>query len=130
MVATSPNGHAARTMRLKLRIWRQPGRDAPGKMVSYEIGGVTPDMSFLEMLDVLNEELIRRGEEPVAFDSDCREGICGNCGLVINGRAHGPNPGTTVCQLHMRFYRDGDQITIEPWRARAFPIVKDLCVDR
>jgi succinate dehydrogenase / fumarate reductase iron-sulfur subunit len=130
MVATSPNGHATRTMRLKLLIWRQASRDAPGKMVPYEIDGITPDMSFLEMLDVLNESLIKRGEEPVAFDSDCREGICGNCGVVINGRAHGPNPGTTVCQLHMRFYRDGDQITIEPWRARAFPIVKDLCVDR
>ena len=95
MVATSPNGHATRAMRLKLLIWRQPSRDVPGRMVPYEIDGITPDMSFLEMLDVLNEELIRRGEEPVAFDSDCREGICGNCGLVINGRAHGPNPGTS-----------------------------------
>ena len=118
------------TMRLNLLIWRQPGPTAPGKMVRYGVEDVSPDMSFLEMLDVLNESLIHRGEEPIAFDSDCREGICGSCGLVVNGRAHGPDPGTTVCQLHMRRFRDGDTISIEPWRARAFPIVKDLSVDR
>ncbi len=119
-----------RTMTLHLLIWRQPGPEAPGRMVPYTVEGVSPDMSFLEMLDVLNESLIHQGEEPIAFDSDCREGICGTCGLVINGRAHGPLPGTTVCQLHMRYYKDGDTITIEPWRARAFPIVKDLVIDR
>jgi succinate dehydrogenase / fumarate reductase iron-sulfur subunit len=119
-----------RTMTLHLLIWRQPGPDAPGRMVPYTVEGVSPDMSFLEMLDVLNEHLIHQGEEPIAFDSDCREGICGTCGLVIDGRAHGPLPGTTVCQLHMRQYKDGDQITIEPWRARAFPIIKDLVIDR
>ncbi|HLH72326.1 MAG TPA: succinate dehydrogenase/fumarate reductase iron-sulfur subunit, partial [Chloroflexota bacterium] len=117
-------------MRLKLLIWRQPGPAARGKMVEYEVDDVSPDMSFLEMLDVLNEELTLRGEDPIAFDSDCREGICGMCGLVINGRPHGPNRNTTVCQLHMRFFHDGDTITIEPWRARAFPVVKDLIVDR
>jgi succinate dehydrogenase / fumarate reductase iron-sulfur subunit len=121
---------ANRTMKLNLLIWRQPSPSVPGKMVPYTVEDVSPDMSFLEMLDVLNEELIRRGEEPVAFDSDCREGICGSCGLVINGRAHGPEPGTTVCQLHMRRFKDGDSISIEPWRAAAFPVVKDLCVDR
>jgi succinate dehydrogenase / fumarate reductase iron-sulfur subunit len=117
-------------MRLKLLIWRQPNPKAQGKMVEYQVSDVSPDMSFLEMLDVLNEDLIRRGEDPVAFDSDCREGICGMCGLVINGRPHGPLPGSTVCQLHMRFFRDGETITIEPWRARAFPVIKDLTVDR
>jgi len=117
-------------MRFDLLIWRQPGPNVPGRMVPYRVEDISPDMSFLEMLDVLNEELIRKGEEPVAFDSDCREGICGACGLVINGRAHGPLPGTTVCQLHMRHFRDGALITIEPWRARAFPVIKDLVVDR
>ncbi|HEX2035353.1 MAG TPA: succinate dehydrogenase/fumarate reductase iron-sulfur subunit [Chloroflexota bacterium] len=117
-------------MTLKLLVWRQPGPEAPGRMVPYTAEGISPDMSFLEMLDVVNEGLIRRGEEPIAFDSDCREGICGSCGLVVNGRAHGPDPGTTVCQLHMRRFRDGDTITIEPWRALAFPVVKDLVVDR
>ena len=120
----------SKTMTLHLLIWRQPGPQAPGKMVPYTVEGVSPDMSFLEMLDVLNERLIHNGEEPIAFDSDCREGICGTCGLVVNGRAHGPLPGTTVCQLHMRTYKDGDHISIEPWRARAFPVIRDLTVDR
>lgn len=124
------NESRAGRLRLKLLIWRQAGPNAPGKMVEYEVNGVSTDMSFLEMLDVLNEDLTRRGEDPVAFDSDCREGICGMCGLVVNGRPHGPNSGTTVCQLHMRFFKDGDTITIEPWRARAFPVIKDLIVDR
>jgi succinate dehydrogenase / fumarate reductase iron-sulfur subunit len=118
------------TLKLTLRIWRQAGPTAPGRFVDYQVAGISPEMSFLEMLDVLNEQLTRRGEDPVAFDSDCREGICGMCGFVINGRPHGPNPRTTVCQLHMRFFKDGETITIEPWRARAFPIVKDLVVDR
>jgi succinate dehydrogenase / fumarate reductase iron-sulfur subunit len=119
-----------RTMTLKLLIWRQAGPQARGEMVAYTAEGISPDMSFLEMLDVVNEGLIRRGEEPIAFDSDCREGICGSCGLMIDGRAHGPLGATTVCQLHMRTFRDGDTITIEPWRARAFPVLKDLVVDR
>ncbi len=117
-------------MHLKLIIWRQQSPDARGKMVEYEVDDVSPNMSFLEMLDVLNESLTLRGDDPVAFDSDCREGICGMCGMVINGRPHGPNRGTTVCQLHMRAFHDGDTITIEPWRARAFPVLKDLTVDR
>ncbi len=116
-------------MNLTLKIWRQGGPTAEGEMVTYPIQGVSEDMSFLEMLDVLNEELIAKGEEPVAFDSDCREGICGMCGLVINGKAHGPEV-TTTCQLHMRSFSDGDEISIEPWRAEAFPVLKDLCVDR
>ncbi|MFF3766449.1 succinate dehydrogenase/fumarate reductase iron-sulfur subunit [Streptomyces sp. NPDC001922] len=116
-------------MTLTLRIWRQPGPGAPGAMTSYEVRGVSPDMSFLEVLDTLNEELTERGDEPVAFDHDCREGICGACGMVIDGRAHGPEP-TTTCQLHMRHFRDGDTIDVEPWRAAAFPVVKDLVVDR
>ena len=116
-------------MNITLNVWRQPGPKAPGKMVAYELMGVEDHMSFLEMLDVLNEELFARGEEPVAFDSDCREGICGMCGLVINGIAHGPEV-TTTCQLHMRSFKDGDTITIEPWRSTAFPIIKDLVVDR
>ena len=116
-------------MKIILKIWRQAGPDAPGKLVTYQQDDVSPDMSFLEMLDVLNEELSNRGEEPVAFDSDCREGICGMCGLMINGDAHGPLRATT-CQLHMRTFRDGETITIEPWRADAFPVLKDLVVDR
>ncbi|MDX5319035.1 MAG: succinate dehydrogenase/fumarate reductase iron-sulfur subunit [Actinomycetes bacterium] len=116
-------------MKVTLNIWRQPGPDAPGRMVSYQLVGISDHMSFLEMLDVLNEELFARGEEPVQFDSDCREGICGMCGLVINGVAHGPEV-TTTCQLHMRSFKDGDTITIEPWRAAAFPVIKDLVVDR
>lgn len=115
---------------LKLRVWRQKGPDAPGRLVDYRAENISPDMSFLEMLDVVNEGLIRRGEEAIAFDSDCREGICGLCGVVVNGIAHGPDRGTTVCQLHMRRFKDGDTITVEPWRARAFPVVKDLVVDR
>ncbi|HEV3061808.1 MAG TPA: succinate dehydrogenase/fumarate reductase iron-sulfur subunit [Vicinamibacterales bacterium] len=117
-------------MRLTLKIWRQAGPRAAGRLVDYTAGGVSPDMSFLEMLDVVNEDLIKRGEDAIAFDSDCREGICGMCSLVVNGVPHGPDRGTTVCQLHMRRFKDGDTITIEPWRAKAFPVVKDLVVDR
>jgi len=117
-------------MRLRLLVWRQPGPNAPGKMVEYVQEDVNPDMSFLEMLDVVNEGLIRKGEEPIAFDSDCREGICGMCSLMVNGLAHGGDQGTTVCQLHMRHFQDGETVVIEPWRARAFPVVKDLVVDR
>jgi succinate dehydrogenase / fumarate reductase, iron-sulfur subunit len=116
-------------MRVTLKIWRQADASTAGGMVTYQLDAVSEDMSFLEMLDVLNEELIGRGEEPVAFDSDCREGICGMCGLMINGEAHGPVQ-TTTCQLHMRSFKDGETITIEPWRADAFPVLKDLCVDR
>jgi succinate dehydrogenase / fumarate reductase iron-sulfur subunit len=116
-------------MRLTLNIWRQTDAASPGGMRTYELDGVSPEMSFLEMLDTLNEELARRGEEPVAFDHDCREGICGACGMVINGRAHGPER-TTACQLHMRHFSDGETIDVEPWRAAAFPVVKDLVVDR
>ena len=116
-------------MKLKLNIWRQANSEDKGGMHTYDLDNVSPDMSFLEMLDVLNEELNEKGEEPIAFDSDCREGICGMCGLMINGQAHGPEV-TTTCQLHMRSFKDGDEITIEPWRAGAFPVLKDLCVDR
>ncbi|WP_016907042.1 succinate dehydrogenase/fumarate reductase iron-sulfur subunit [Streptomyces xiaopingdaonensis] len=116
-------------MRLTLRIWRQRGPEDRGAMATYELDGIAPEMSFLEMLDTLNEELADRGEEPVAFDHDCREGICGACGVVIDGQAHGPEP-TTTCQLHMRHFSDGDTIDVEPWRAAAFPVVKDLVVDR
>jgi len=118
------------SMRINLRVWRQASGGAPGRMESYCIENVSPDMSFLEMLDILNEELVGAGEDPVAFDHDCREGICGACSLVIDGQAHGPEQGTTVCQLHMRRYADGDTIAVEPWRADAFPVVKDLVVDR
>jgi succinate dehydrogenase / fumarate reductase, iron-sulfur subunit len=117
-------------MNVTLRVWRQAGPNAAGRLVDYAASGISPDMSFLEMLDVVNEGLIRKGEDPIAFDSDCREGICGTCGLMVNGVAHGPDRGTTVCQLHMRRFRDGDTIVIEPWRAKAFPILKDLVVDR
>ena len=117
-------------MNLTLHIWRQAGPDAPGRMVRYEAGDISPDMSFLEMLDVVNERLMEAGEVPIAFDHDCREGICGACSLMINGAAHGPNAGTATCQLHMRSFRDGDEIYIEPWRSRAMPIVRDLIVDR
>ena len=116
-------------MKLTLKIWRQAGPAEKGGMQTYELDGVSEDMSFLEMLDVLNEQLIEKGEDPVAFDSDCREGICGTCGLMINGDAHGPEV-TTTCQLHMRSFTDGETITIEPWRAEAFPVLKDLVVDR
>lgn len=116
-------------MKLTLKIWRQSDAQAAGAMHTYQLDGVSEDMSFLEMLDVLNEQLNASDEEPIAFDSDCREGICGMCGLMINGQAHGPEV-TTTCQLHMRSFKDGDEITIEPWRADAFPVLKDLCVDR
>ena len=117
-------------MKLRLRIWRQAGPSARGAMVTYDVDGVSADMSFLELLDVLNEQLAAHGQEPVAFDHDCREGICGMCSLVINGTPHGPQKATTACQLHLRHFRDGDTIDVEPWRARAFPVVKDLVVDR
>lgn len=117
-------------MTLHLKIWRQKSRNAEGALEDHTIENILPEMSFLEMLDVLNEKLIKLGQEPIEFDSDCREGICGTCGLVINGVAHGPQHLTATCQLHMRTFRDGDTITIEPWRAKAFPILKDLVVDR
>ena len=127
----SAAGHEAPDrMRITLKVWRQAGPDQPGEMRSYRMDDVSPHMSFLEMLDVLNEKLIASGEDPVAFDHDCREGICGACSLVIDGQAHGPERLTTVCQLHMRHYSDGDTIHVEPWRANAFPVVKDLVVDR
>lgn len=117
-------------MKLTLRIWRQKDRVSPGKLVRYELDDVSEDMSFLEMLDVLNEKLTTKNEEPVAFDHDCREGICGACSLVINGVPHGPDAGVTTCQLHMRRFHNGDNITIEPFRAKAFPLIRDLVVDR
>ena len=117
-------------MRFTLRIWRQKDRNSKGKLVTYELSGVTADMSFLETLDFLNLELARKGEDVVAFDSDCREGICGSCGLYINGRAHGPLPGVATCQLQMRSFQDGESIVVEPFRAKAFPVIKDLVVDR
>ncbi len=117
-------------MRLILHVWRQRGPGAPGRMVRYEARDVNPDMSMLELMDVVNEELILKGEEPVAFEHDCREGICGSCGFMINGIAHGPLPATTVCQLTMRHFKDGAELHLEPWRAKAFPVIKDLVVDR
>ncbi|MEM9291523.1 MAG: succinate dehydrogenase/fumarate reductase iron-sulfur subunit [Acidobacteriota bacterium] len=117
-------------MKLKLHIWRQEGPDAPGRMEIYPVEDISPDMSFLEMLDVLNEHLEAGGQEPIAFEHDCREGICGSCNMVVNGRAHGPQALTTTCQLHMRHYSDGDELWIEPWRATGFPLIKDLVVDR
>ncbi|MEO0456402.1 MAG: succinate dehydrogenase/fumarate reductase iron-sulfur subunit [Cyanobacteria bacterium P01_A01_bin.114] len=117
-------------MKLFLKIWRQSSRKAEGQFVRYTVDDIHPDMSFLEMLDVLNEQLIHQGEVPVEFDHDCREGICGSCGLVINGQAHGPQQRTSVCQLYMRHFQAGDTLTLEPWRARAFPVIKDLVVDR
>jgi len=117
-------------MNLTLHIWRQPGPRAPGRMVRYEASDISPDMSFLELLDVVNERLMETGDVPIAFDHDCREGICGSCSLMINGAAHGPHAGTATCQLHMRSFKDGDAIRVEPWRARAFAVVKDLVVDR
>ena len=117
-------------MNLTLRVWRQSAPNVAGRLVEYKATGITPDMSFLEMLDVVNEGLITQGQEPIAFDSDYREGICGTCGMMVNGIPHGPDRGTTVCQLHMRRFKEGDTITIEPWRAQAFPILKDLIVDR
>jgi succinate dehydrogenase / fumarate reductase iron-sulfur subunit len=118
------------TINLTLHVWRQKDRRSPGRFVVYDAPGISPDMSFLEMLDVVNERLITRGEEPIAFDHDCREGICGQCGVVINGDAHGPRRATTSCQLHMRSFKDGEVLVLEPWRAAAFPVIKDLMVDR
>ena len=117
-------------MKLKLKIWRQKNSDSIGKMVTYEIENISPDMSFLEMMDVLNEELMSKGVDPVAFDHDCREGICGSCSMFINGEAHGPDRYVTTCQLHMRKFKDGDTIYIEPFRAKTFPVIRDLVVDR
>jgi len=121
---------AEKGMNLTLKIWRQSGPKDSGKIVDYPVTDISPDMSFLEMLDVLNEQLVMKGEEPVAFDHDCREGICGMCSLFINGQAHGPQRLVTTCQLHMRSFKDGETIYIEPWRAEAFPVIKDLVVDR
>ncbi len=117
-------------MKLTLKIWRQNGPNDKGRMVDYQVSDISPDMSFLEMIDVLNEDLVNQGEVPVAFDHDCREGICGSCSMFINGEAHGPGRGITTCQLHMRSFNDGDTIYIEPWRADAFPVIKDLVTDR
>jgi succinate dehydrogenase / fumarate reductase iron-sulfur subunit len=117
-------------MNLTLHVWRQASRDAEGRFVTYKAEGISPDASFLEMLDVVNEGLNDRGEQPIHFEHDCREGICGSCGMMINGVAHGPRGGTATCQLHMRHFKDGDEIRIEPWRARVFPVIKDLIVDR
>ena len=117
-------------MNLTLHVWRQAGPSSTGRMVEYDAPDISPDMSFLEMLDVVNERLITKGEQPIAFDHDCREGICGSCGVMINGIAHGPSKGTATCQLHMRSFKDGDTIYVEPWRARSFPVLRDLVVDR
>jgi succinate dehydrogenase / fumarate reductase iron-sulfur subunit len=117
-------------MKLTLKIWRQAGPKTPGRLVDFLVDDVSPDMSFLEVLDLVNDGLVRKGEDAVAFDSDCHEGVCGTCSLVINGVPHGPDRGTAACQLYMRKFKDGDTITVEPWRAKAFPIVKDLVVDR
>jgi len=117
-------------MKINLKVWRQKNSKAQGKLENYQVEDVSPDMSFLEMFDVLNDELITKGDEPIAFDHDCREGICGSCSMHINGRAHGPLAAVTTCQLHMRSFKDGDTITVEPWRANAFPVIKDLTVDR
>lgn len=117
-------------MNLTLNVWRQKNASAPGKMVTYQASDVSPDMSFLEMLDVVNEGLVHKGDEPIAFDHDCREGICGSCGVMVNGIAHGPGKGVTACQVHMRSFKDGDTLTIEPWRAKPFPVLRDLVVDR
>jgi succinate dehydrogenase / fumarate reductase iron-sulfur subunit len=119
-----------KTLNLKLRVWRQKDAQSAGGFCEYALTGVSTEMSFLEMLDILNEQLISKGDEPVNFDHDCREGICGMCSLMINGQAHGPDSGTTTCQLHMRRFHDGQTITIEPWRAKAFPVIRDLVVDR
>ncbi|QEC51518.1 succinate dehydrogenase/fumarate reductase iron-sulfur subunit [Anseongella ginsenosidimutans] len=117
-------------MNLTLKVWRQKNREAKGSFETHQVSGISPDMSFLEMFDVLNEKLINEGKEPIAFDHDCREGICGTCSMFINGRPHGPKRGVTTCQLHMRSFRDGDTVVVEPWRAGAFPVIKDLVVDR
>lgn len=125
-ISTNMSGN----MNLTLKVWRQKNKDSKGLLETYNVKNISPDMSFLEMFDVLNEELITKGEEPIAFDHDCREGICGMCSMYINGRPHGPKRGVTTCQLHMRSFRDGDTIVVEPWRATAFPVIKDLSVDR
>jgi succinate dehydrogenase / fumarate reductase iron-sulfur subunit len=117
-------------MNLTLKVWRQKNNDTPGEFKTYPVQNISPDMSFLEMFDVLNEQLIIKGEDPIAFDHDCREGICGMCSMYINGRPHGPLQGVTTCQLHMRSFKDGDTITVEPWRAAAFPVIRDLAVNR
>ncbi|MBL8613254.1 MAG: succinate dehydrogenase/fumarate reductase iron-sulfur subunit, partial [Myxococcales bacterium] len=117
-------------MNLTLHVWRQKDKASQGQFVTYQAKNVSPDSSFLEMLDVVNEEIAAKGEEPIAFDHDCREGICGMCGMVINGRPHGPRVRTTTCQLHMRSFKDGDEVWLEPWRADAFPVLRDLVVDR
>jgi len=127
---TAASERRQQSMNVTVKVWRQKNASEKGSFETYAVSRIVPEMSFLEMLDVLNEELIRKGDDPIAFDSDCREGICGMCGLVIDGVAHGPGRGTTTCQLYMRDFRDGDTICIEPWRARAFPVIKDLCVDR
>jgi succinate dehydrogenase / fumarate reductase iron-sulfur subunit len=120
----------SKSINITLKVWRQQGTNVRGKLETYRAGNISTDMSFLEMLDVVNERLTLDGKEPIAFDHDCREGICGSCGAVVNGQPHGPERGTTLCQLHMRHFADGDTVVIEPWRARAFPILKDLVVDR
>ena len=117
-------------MNLTLKVWRQKNRHAPGHLAEYQARDIPVDASFLEMLDIVNERLIESGDDPIAFDHDCREGICGMCSMYINGRPHGPNRGVTTCQLHMRSFQDGETITVEPWRAQAFPVIKDLTVDR
>lgn len=117
-------------MNVKLKIWRQRSKNDEGRFVDYEVENIAPDASFLEMLDILNVDLVKKGEDPIAFDHDCREGICGSCGMVINGRAHGPGRGTATCELRMRLFQDGDTIVAEPWRAKPFPVIKDLVVDR
>ncbi len=127
---SAPSTQHGQGLRITLRVWRQAGPAASGSFETHELQGLSPDMSFLEMLDVLNERLVRQGGSPIAFDHDCREGICGACSLVIDGHAHGPDAETTTCQLHMRHYRDGATITVEPFRANAFPVVRDLVVDR
>ncbi|AGH94241.1 succinate dehydrogenase/fumarate reductase iron-sulfur subunit [Pseudobdellovibrio exovorus] len=121
---------AKKNINLKLKVWRQKGAGTKGQFVTYEANGISPDASFLEMLDYVNEGLIQKGDDPIVFDHDCREGICGSCGFMINGNAHGPERGTTVCQLHMRHFKDGEELVLEPWRAKAFPIIKDLMCDR
>lgn len=123
-------GNAKNTINLNLKVWRQKDNKSEGAFKDYEAKNVSPDASFLEMLDAVNEELIKKNEEPILFDHDCREGICGSCGFMINGNAHGPQKGTTVCQLHMRVFKDGETLVLEPWRAAAFPLLKDLAVDR
>ena len=120
----------SKEMNLTLKVWKQKDQNSQGRMKTYQAKKVSPDMSFLEMLDVVNEELIHQGQDPIAFDSDCREGICGTCSMVINGTPHGPNKGTTACELHMRHFKDGDVITIEPWRAKPFPVLRDLITNR